>query len=122
METSKIETTVTFKNLDSSDAVREYADKRVAKIAKHLHQLTSCDFFFSIEKTSHVAEAHVVSGEFEAKAEARAENMYAAIDELVDKLVQQTRKYKEKLTDHARKPHHGGINDGLEASGDMSED
>jgi putative sigma-54 modulation protein len=122
VETSKIETTVTFKNLDSSDAVKEYADKRVSKIAKHLHQLTSCDFFFSIEKTSHVAEVHVVSGEFEAKAEARAENMYAAIDELVDKLVQQTRKYKEKLTDHSRKPHHGGVNEVMDLAEDVLEE
>lgn len=113
MESSKIETRVTFKNLKSSDAVKEYAEKRVSKIAKHLHQMTVCEFFFSVEKTSHIAEAHVISGEFEAKGEARAENMYAAIDELTDKLVQQTRKYKEKLTDHSRKPHHGGANDAL---------
>lgn len=114
METSKIETRVTFKNgLKPSDHVKEYSEKRVSKIAKHLHQLTVCDFFFAVEKTSHIAEAHVVSGEFEAKAEARADNMYAAIDELVDKLVQQTRKYKEKLTNHHRAPHHGGQNDAL---------
>ena len=115
METSKIETRVTFKNgLKSSDHVKEYAEKKVSKIAKHLHQLTVCDFFFSVEKTQHIAEAHVVSGEFEAKAEASAENMYAAIDELTDRLVQQTRKYKEKLTNHSRKPHHGGINELVE--------
>lgn len=114
MESSKIETRVTFKNgLKSSDHVKEYAEKRVSKVAKHLHQLTVCDFFFSVEKTDHVAEAHIVSGEFEAKGEARAENMYAAIDELTDKLVQQTRKYKEKLTNHSRKPHHGGTNEAL---------
>lgn len=113
MESSKIETRVTFKNLKSSDHVKDYAEKRVSKIAKHLHQLTVCDFFFSVEKLEHIAEAHVVSGEFEAKAEARADNMYASIDELVDKLVQQTRKYKEKLTNHSRKPHHGGVSEAL---------
>lgn len=112
MESSKIETRVTFRNgLTSSEHVKDYADKRIAKIAKHLHQLTVCEFFFAVEKLNHIAEAHVVSGEFEAKAEARADNMYAAIDEVVDKLVHQTRKYKEKLTDHARKPHHGGTNE-----------
>lgn len=113
MESSKIETRVTFKGLNSSDAVKEYAEKRVSKLAKHLHNLTHCDLVFLIEKNDHIAQAHVVSGEFEAKAEARAENMYAAIDSLADKLVQQTRKHKEKITNHQAQPHHADINNAL---------
>lgn len=109
MESSKIDTRVTFKGLTSSDAVKEYAEKRVSKISKHLHSLTVCDLVFFIEKNDHIAQAHVTSGGFEAKAEARAENMYAAIDALADKLIQQTRKYKEKSTSHQAAPHHGDL-------------
>ena len=111
IDTSKIEARVAFRGMDSSDSVREYAEKRASKLAKHLHKMTQVDFVFETEKLEHVAHAHVISGEFEAKAEARAESMYAAIDDLTDKLVRQTRKHKEKITDHSAKPHHGGTNE-----------
>lgn len=113
IDTSKIESRVTFKGMDSSDAVKEYASKRALKLAKHLHNMTHVDFVFATEKNDHIAQAHVVSGDFEAKAEARSENMYAAIDDLADKLVQQTRKHKERLSDHHAKPHHDQMNEVL---------
>ncbi len=111
IDTSKIEARVAFRGMDSSDAVRLYAEKKANKLAKHLHSMTHVDFVFETEKNDHIAQAHVVSGEFEAKAEARGDNMYAAIDDLTDKLVQQTRKHKERATNHSGKAHHGGTND-----------
>ena len=113
IDTSKIEAKVVFKGMESSDSVKEYAEKRATKLAKHLHDMTHVDYVFSTEKNDHIAQAHVVSGDFEAKAEARAETMYAAIDDLSDKLVQQTRKHKDKLTSHHAKPHHGDMAEGL---------
>ena len=59
-----------------------------------------------VEKTKQIAQLHVVSGDFEARAESDDESLYASIDEVVDKMIHQTRKYKEKQTDHAGKGHH----------------
>jgi putative sigma-54 modulation protein len=106
INSSKMNIQVVFKGMDSSDAVREYAEKRASKIVKHVHDVTNCHFVFFIEREDHVTQLHVVSGDFEARAEARAENMYAAIDEATDKIVHQTRKFKEKVTSHAGRPHH----------------
>jgi len=106
ISSSKLNVQVVFKGMDSSDALKEYAQKRAGKFSKHVHNVTNCHFVFFVEKVDHVTQLHVTSGDFEARAEARAENMYAAIDEVTDKLVQQTRKFKEKVTNHAGKPHH----------------
>lgn len=105
--TNKLNVTVAFKGMDSSDAMKDYANKRVSKLAKHMHHLTNCHFTFLNENHNNIAELHIVSGDFEAKAEARHENMYAAIDEVTDKALQQSRKHKEKATNHQRgvKPH-----------------
>jgi putative sigma-54 modulation protein len=56
----------------------------------------------SVEKLRHKAEAtmHITGGNIFADAE--QENMYAAIDALVDKLDRQVKKHKEKMTDHHR--------------------
>jgi putative sigma-54 modulation protein len=55
-----------------------------------------------VEKLRHKAEAtmHISGGDI--FAEAVEENMYAAIDGLVDKLDRQLKKHKEKITDHHR--------------------
>jgi putative sigma-54 modulation protein len=106
INSSKLNVQVLFKGMSSSDAVREYAEKRATKLTKHVHDITNCHFVFQVEREDHVVQMHVVSGDFEARAESRAETMYAAIDEATDKILHQTRKFKEKVTSHAGIPHH----------------
>lgn len=114
---NKLNVTVAFKGMDSSDAVKGYASKRVTKLAKHMHHMTNCHFTFLNENHSNIAELHIVSGDFEAKAEARAETMYAAIDEVTDKALQQSRKHKDKTTHHKRgQKIHDLVSDGIEES------
>lgn len=55
-----------------------------------------------MEKTRQRAEATVRITGNDVFAFAEDENMYAAIDSLVDKLDRQIKKHKEKLTDHHR--------------------
>jgi putative sigma-54 modulation protein len=112
---SKIELKITFKGLDSSDAVKAYAEKRISKLSKHLHKLITCEFVFMVNKTKQIAQLQVASDDFEARAESQEESLYAAIDDVVDKMVQQTRKYKEKNTSHAGLAHHNHTNDVVEA-------
>ncbi|MBS1984240.1 MAG: ribosome-associated translation inhibitor RaiA [Bdellovibrionales bacterium] len=96
-----------FKGMDSSEAVKDYSTKKAGKIVKHTHNhVVNCHFVFQVEKDEHVAQCHIVSGDLDARAESRAENMYAAIDEVTDKLVQQARKFNEKHHSHSGKPHH----------------
>ena len=97
---SNLNVTVVFKGIDSSDAMREYASKRAIKLSKHLHGMTNCHFTFITERKESVAQLHIVSGDFDAKAEARGNTFFAAIDEVTDKALHQTRKHKEKTTDH----------------------
>lgn len=103
---AKLQITTTFRGMDSSEALKEYATKKASKVVKHMHHMSTCSFVFSIEKSDHVAEVFMTSGDFEAKAVARAETMYAAIDEVTDKLLNQTRKHKERSGDHSGSPHH----------------
>lgn len=95
-----------FKGMDSSPAVKEYAEKRSSKISKHLHEQTSCALIYSQEKNHFIAELHINSGDFEAKAQAQGETLYAAIDEVTDKALQQSRKFKEKHGNRSGSSHH----------------
>ncbi len=98
---SNLNVTVVFKaGVVSNDSIKEYASKRVTKLSKHLHEMTNCHFTFMNERNESVAQLHIVAGDFEAKAEARGDNLFAAIDEVTDKALHQSRKHKEKITDH----------------------
>lgn len=62
--------------------------------------INSIQVVLKVEKIHQIAEAtlHVNQGEIHASSD--DENMYAAIDSLVDKLVRQLNKHKEKLHSH----------------------
>jgi putative sigma-54 modulation protein len=98
MKSAKLQIQTAFKGLDSSDAVREYAEKRIQKLAKHVQSEVHCHFVFLVEKKTHVAQLHVNGSDFEARAESKSDTMYAAIDEVTDKIIHQSRKFKEKRT------------------------
>ena len=100
---SNLNVMVVFKGIHSSESVKEYANDRVAKVSKHLHEMTNCHFTFLMERTDSVAQLHVVAGDFDARAEARGENLFSAIDEVTDKILHQSRKHKEKVTDHKKR-------------------
>jgi putative sigma-54 modulation protein len=62
--------------------------------------MTNVHCILTVEKLRHKAEATVHLNGGTVHADSIEENMYAAIDMLVDKLDRQVKKFKEKLTDH----------------------
>ena len=64
--------------------------------------VTNVHVILSVEKLRHKAEATIHISGADVYADSEEEDMYAAIDSLVDKLDRQIKKHKEKLTDHRR--------------------
>ena len=91
---------VTGHHVDVSKALREYVGQKLEKLQRHFDHLTDIHCILTVEKLRHKAEAtvHLTGGTLHASAV--QEDMYAAIDGLIDKLDRQVRKHKEKLTDH----------------------
>ena len=94
--------TVTGHQMEITPALRSYVQGKMARLERHFDHMTHIHVILSVEKTRQKAEAalHVNRGNLFADAE--HEDMYAAIDNLVDKLDRQIKKHKEKLTDHHR--------------------
>jgi len=89
-------------HVEVSPAMREYVVNKLERLERHFAHVTNAHVVLSVEKLRQKAEAtvHVAGGNL--FADAVAEDMYAAIDKLADKLDRQIRKHKDKLTDHQR--------------------
>jgi putative sigma-54 modulation protein len=82
---------ITFRHMDSSDAIKSYARGKVAKLQKFLRQPMAAKVTLSLDKLRHVAETQISSGGAHLEAKEVSEDMYASIDRVIDKLERQIR-------------------------------
>lgn len=87
-------------NVDVTPALRAFTEDKFNKLEKHFDKITSIHVVFDVEKLSQIAEASIIVVKGELHARAESEDMYAAVDTLVDKLDRQLIKHKEKIRDH----------------------
>ena len=87
---------ITGHQIDLSDALQQHVRGKMRKLERHSDEITHMHVVLNIEKHSHQAEAtaHVPGAELFANA--GAEDMYAAIDLLADKIDRQLLKNKGK--------------------------
>jgi putative sigma-54 modulation protein len=83
--------TTTFRHMAGTDAVKTYAQDKVAKLQKFLRQPARADVTLSVEGNEHIAEVHLKSGATHLHGSERSEDMYASIDLVIDKLESQIR-------------------------------
>jgi len=88
--------------LEVTPALRDYVESKLSRLARHFDQPFDVRTQLSLERTDHCAEANVNIAGRALHADAKAENMYAAIDLLADKLDRLLMKHKEKIVDHHR--------------------
>ena len=83
-------------HVELTEALKEYVNEKFQRLERHFDQISNTNVTLQVEKLRQIAEAtvNISGGELHAKAE--TEDMYAAIDALVDKLDRQILKHKEK--------------------------
>lgn len=93
---------LTGHHMDITPALREYVTEKMSRLERHFDHVTNPHVILSVEKLRHKAEATIQLNGSKVFADSTQEDMYAAIDTLVDKLDRQVKKYKEK---HAEERH-----------------
>ncbi len=83
-------------HVDVTPALRDYTTTKLTKLQRHFDHITNTSVTLSVEKLIQKAEAsiHVAGADLFATCE--SEDMYTAIDLLIDKLDRQLIKHKEK--------------------------
>jgi putative sigma-54 modulation protein len=90
--------TVTGRHFDITGPIRSYAEGKIGKFDKFLSADSDALVTLVVEKYRHKAEVVIKSNGIQIQAESITGEMYSSIDEVVEKLDRQIRKYKEKLT------------------------
>lgn len=83
-----------------TDSLRGYVESKIERLERHCDLISDVHCILTVEKLRHKAEAKVNVNGGTIFAETTEDDMYAAIDGLVDKLDRQVRKHKDKLVDH----------------------
>jgi len=91
--------------MDASDPLRSYASEKVEKVAgKYLKNAVEAHVILSARRNrfKHGAEVNIHASHFVISAHADLDDMYAAIDNAVDKVEAQLRKHKDRINDRKR--------------------
>src|ERR1700712_5035957 len=100
---------VTGKNLDVTEPIVDYAERKLTKLTKHLAEETRVELELAVERNPSIADSQVAEATVWTKgpvlrARECSADMYASIDLLADKLERQVKRSRERPP-HGR-PHH----------------
>lgn len=96
--------TITGRHLEITPAIREYVHTKTARVLRHFDQVIDAQVMLSIEPLKHTAEITMRLRGKDLHCAASDDNLYAAIDLLVDKADRQVIKYKSKAQSYAHEP------------------
>ena len=91
---------ITGRHLVVTPALRQHIENRFERLARYEVKLSHLEVILSVSKLQHSAEVVCTMQGRRIQAKASTQEMYATIDQLVDRLGVQIRKYKERQADH----------------------
>lgn len=92
----------TFRHMESSDALKEYAEEKIGKLQKLLRAPIEATVVVSLEKHLHCLDVSVNAGGKHYHAKEESEDMYASIDLAMDKIGRQVRSDKDEANHRNR--------------------
>ena len=102
-------TSVRFKNLEPSDALKAYVGEKLDRMDKYFNGPAEANVVLSIEKFRHSAEINIMGDGLTIIGKEETEEMYSAIDMVLDKLEVQIKKNKQKGREYRTKGKHESI-------------
>ena len=90
------------RNIEITDALEDYAVKKLSKLEKFLDNVKGAQVFMAIEGERHTVEVTIPLNGMIIRGEETTNDMYTSLDLVEDKLEKQIEKYKTKLYRHNR--------------------
>ncbi len=88
---------VTFRHMETDEGVKAYVKEKVQKLQKYIENPREVHVVLAVEKFRHIAEITMVGNGGTFNSQGRDNDLYAAIDQMVDKMERQIRERREKV-------------------------
>ncbi|NOQ64112.1 MAG: ribosome-associated translation inhibitor RaiA [Methyloprofundus sp.] len=95
-----MQVSVTGRHVEVTAAMKQHVEEKIGKLKRHFDNVTDVHVILTVEKLEQKAEATVQVSGAKLFADDVQADMYAAIDNMVDKLDRQIIKHKEKTQSH----------------------
>jgi len=89
--------TVSGKNIDVTDALRDTVIKKISKLDKYFNPEVEAQVTLSVQKNNHIIEVTIPFNGVILRGEEATEDMYTSIDKVLDKLEKQIAKHKTRI-------------------------
>lgn len=90
----------TGRNFNVTPALKTLTEDKFSKLEHHFDKITSINVTFNIDNLDQIAEATVLIANDTLHAKAKEDDMYKAVDKLLQKIDRQLIKHKNKLREH----------------------
>ncbi len=88
---------VTFRHMEADEGVKAYVKEKVEKLQKYIENPREVHVVLAVEKFRHIAEITIVGNGGTFNSQGRDNDLYAAIDQMADKIERQVRERREKV-------------------------
>ncbi|MDY6971447.1 MAG: ribosome-associated translation inhibitor RaiA [Thermodesulfobacteriota bacterium] len=92
--------TVTFRHMEPIESLKAYAKEKISKINKYLNSPGEANIVLTVEKFRHLAAVSLCVNGTWIKGMEETEDMYSAIDQVMDKIEKQVKKHLSKIKSH----------------------
>ncbi len=92
-----MEIQVTFRHTEPIESLKNYAEEKISKIDKYLDSPAEAHIVLTVEKFRHLADVTLTMDGTRIKALEETGDMYSAIDQVMDKIEKQVKRYISKL-------------------------
>lgn len=88
---------ITGHQIEVTPALRQYTEEKVAKVRKYLNTTINAHVILKVEKLTQIAEVTIHANGVDLHGVEKTDNLYAAIDKVMDKIDRQAKKHKGKM-------------------------
>lgn len=87
---------VTFRHMEAEEGAKGYVKGKIQRLQKYIENPREVHVVLSAEKFRHTAEITIIGNGMTLNSQGRDTDLYAAIDQMVDKIERQIRERREK--------------------------
>ena len=93
-----MEISVTLRKVEPNDELKRYVEEKISRIKKFFDRGVKAEVVLAVEKRRFIAEVNIIADGIKLNSkETSNENLFTAIDLVMDKLLNQASRYKSKL-------------------------